>query len=538
MQRPNPIYFLGFLLVLLAVLGGLGVAKGAVLINRHDGDALHLLQIVLRMAEGQVPHLDFMTPIGALAFAPIAVLIERGLGAGAAFLWAQVLVAAVLLPAVWRAGVSRLPPALAYVFGAAVLSLCLALVYGGRDAVQSVSMHYNRWAWALAFVAIVMALRAPVRARAGLDGALIGLLMAGLALIKVTYFAAFAPAVVLGLWLTSQRAALGVALGAGLVVAGAVTLVFGLGYWTAYLGDLRTVAGSAIRAQPSGDFATVVAAPAYLGGTLAGILGVIFLRQAGRRAEGALLLILLPGLWYVTYQNFGNDPKWLVLLAVLLLSWLPARELRNGLGWSLRGSLVITAVAALAFALPSYLNLLTSPGRHYAAETEDFLPFLPQSARHSDIRLQATRAARVDAKVALEAQADALRIRSDAAARKDETTWRGEALPNCTVETGMPAWFDAIARDLEAAGLAQGQGVFMADILNGLWMFGGTEPLRNGAPWYYGGLPGIEDAAYVLIPLCPVIKAVRQEVLADLEAADLPLTEVRRTPLYILLAKG
>ncbi|MEZ5768654.1 MAG: hypothetical protein R3D80_14050 [Paracoccaceae bacterium] len=33
----------------------------------------------------------------------------------------------------------------------------LALVYGGTDPAISMSMHYNRWAWAAAFVAVALA---------------------------------------------------------------------------------------------------------------------------------------------------------------------------------------------------------------------------------------------------------------------------------------------------------------------------------------------------------------------------------------------
>ena len=56
----------------------------------------------------------------------------------------------------------------------------------------------------------------------------------------------------------------------------------------------------------------------------------------------------------------------------------------------------------------------------------------------------------------------------------------------------------------------------------------------TGAPWYYGGLPGIEDVDYLIVPLCPLIPAVRALVLEAVDEANIPLTEIRRTPLYIL----
>ena len=45
-----------------------------------------------------------------------------------------------------------------------------------------------------------------------------------------------------------------------------------------------------------------------MGCSLAIIAAVIFLRQAGRQVEGLALLVLMPGCFYVAYQNFGNDP--------------------------------------------------------------------------------------------------------------------------------------------------------------------------------------------------------------------------------------
>ena len=51
-------------------------------------------------------------------------------------MWAQIAVAAVLMPAVWYAGVPRLPRWPAYLFGVATLRLVLALVFGGVVALH------------------------------------------------------------------------------------------------------------------------------------------------------------------------------------------------------------------------------------------------------------------------------------------------------------------------------------------------------------------------------------------------------------------
>ena len=69
MSRPRSAVLAAWLVVLILVLGGLPILKGAFYIEKHEGDTLHLAELVLRMARGEWPHLDFMTPIGVLAIA-------------------------------------------------------------------------------------------------------------------------------------------------------------------------------------------------------------------------------------------------------------------------------------------------------------------------------------------------------------------------------------------------------------------------------------------------------------------------------------
>jgi len=63
MDKAGSRLFLGFLLGLVALMGGLALAKGGLYVDRHEGDTLHLTEIVLRMAGGEWPHLDHMSAI-------------------------------------------------------------------------------------------------------------------------------------------------------------------------------------------------------------------------------------------------------------------------------------------------------------------------------------------------------------------------------------------------------------------------------------------------------------------------------------------
>ena len=534
---------LGLLALAMAAFAALLAAApfwaGGLYVTQHEGDTLHLADLVLRMAEaGQLPHLDFMTPIGIGALWPIAVFSQAGLGLGHAFFAAQALVAAVLFGPILRAAQSRFAGGWAWLFAAYVLGLVLALVHGEATPASSVSMHYNRWAWALAYVALPLAMIEPLNGRRpALDGALIGLMMAGMALVKVTYLAAFAPAVVVALLVRRDFAALGVAVLAGLAVAGAVTLALGSEFWLAYLHDLLTVAGSKTRAAPGDTFSGILAAPQYVTGTLPLLAVVIFLRQSERMAEGLVLLLLTPAFAYVTYQNYGNDPQWLMLLALIAFTLRPEGNLANGLGWRLREALMLAGAGAMALAAGPAVNLVWSPLRHAFTETERTVPFLSMRPKDADLLVQAPRVYKVTETVLGDGPgAPYAAFAAKGAAEKPEepTVLNGETLPDCEMATGYNAAFETMAQSLSLAGDG-GSAVLMADLFTALWLYGPFEPVKGAAPWYYGGAPGIAAADHVLVPLCPTSKSRRSEIVTAIGAAGWRLVEEYRTPTFILL---
>ncbi|PIE07119.1 MAG: hypothetical protein CSA74_08875 [Rhodobacterales bacterium] len=539
MSRPNSAFLGAFLVLVLAVLAVATLAKGGFYIAKHEGDTLHLLQIVLREAEGQWPHLDFHTPIGVLATAPIALFIWLGFGAGTAILCAQIMVAVLALPAIWWVAASRFNGALAYAFGFLVLVLILALVHGESEGSVSISMHYNRWAWAAAFVAIACAMLAP---REGfqapvVDGVVIGAALAIMALTKVTYFGAFILPIAVALSGRHAWRTMAVAAATGLAAALVLTLLAGPAFWLAYLRDLLTVMGSEVRPQPGQPFSSVMGAPAYMGGSLAAIAGVILLRQSGAKREGLVLLLLLPGFFYVTYQNFGNDPQWLWLTGLILLALRPAHEHYAGAGWEVKQSLLVVGTVALAFATPSVINLAYSPFRHLMTESEEYSLVIPGDNAFSDLFAPNIRLKRVDASMALDLEGQPFEAYGDPELRKDIAEFRGETLPDCGIETGLLAYFGLISDDLRDSGLATGKTLIAADLLSSFWLYGDTEPLPGASPWYYGGLPGWEATDYLLVPLCPLSPRVRKILLDEVTEAGTELTEVRRNDLYVLYAK-
>ena len=528
----------GFLLLVVAIYGAAALLKGGLYVGNYEGDTAHLVDLVLRLAAGERPHQDFMTPLGILGYAPIALFVRLGAGVGHAIMLGQVLVALCLVPAIWWAGVSRLSGAWPYLFGFFALVLVLALSQGQVSSATSIAMYYNRWAWAAAYVAVLVAVIEPRHRRSALaDGLLIGMLMAFLALSKLTYFISFAVPLLLALALRRQWAVMGIAAGAGAGVAAIVTLVAGVAFWGGYLGDLITVASSGVRPYPTAPFLETLRLPTHIGGTLLMFLSVILLRQAGQRYEGLILLVLAPAFFYVTFQNFGNDPQWMVLAGFLVLLMRPGEGVKNPFGWDLRQALNMAAVAFFAIGSPAAFNMIYSPVVHFGAADADYTPFLPNRPDHADLKGELERSYQFQVSSAPEYPAVAVQARALRPVA-EKTVLNGEALNWCEIGNGPVGWYRSMAQELDAAGYGGEDRIMVADILNVLWMFGDLKPLKGSGPWYYGGAPGLENTDYVLVPFCPYKTSERRRILKAIEARGVPLTEVYRSELFILLRRG
>ena len=99
MERANPIIvLLGFIAIIL-VFAVANLIPDGLYVAKHEGDVLHLLDIIGRMLVGQVPHQDFLTPIGALAFYPIVWSVGDSGGIAQGYAVAQVGVLLAIAPA-------------------------------------------------------------------------------------------------------------------------------------------------------------------------------------------------------------------------------------------------------------------------------------------------------------------------------------------------------------------------------------------------------------------------------------------------------
>jgi len=228
-----------------------------------------------------------------------------------------------------------------------------------------------------------------------------------------------------------------------------------------------------------------------------------------------------------------------MLLAVLLLSWLPNEDVALGIsGLNLRTGIGVLSVAAISFITPSYVNLTTSHVQHWAQDADEYTALVPDGGRFSDIMLTNKRALIIDAEIMMDGPGSVLAGWLGAEPREAEVEFQGERLEGCLLTSGLTPWLDTIVKDLERAGFAGGTRLFAADLFSSHWMYGELEPLEGGAPWYYGGLPGYESADYLLVPLCPVEADVRRQILELVAKRGEMLTELHRTSLYILFEVG
>lgn len=522
-----------FLVGLLFLLSLARMNDGSLLILSFDGDAIHMAQVVLRMVDGHIPHQDFRTPLGVMAFLPMVWLVNVGAGVGAAFAYAPVFLGFILLPAIYWVGISRLAPSGAIAFGAVVLVGLLGLVHGGTDATVAASMYYNNWCWAVAAVIAVMTCLPSTReARfAGVfEPIILGCLMGFLLLTKATFAVFLLPAVVVALLVSNQMRLLLAAIGVSVVFIVAMTLPFGvIGYWQGYIGDLLFVSQSAARAQPGDALAVMVLRPAQIVGVLGLIAGFVLLRQA-RNSAGSLVFLLLGVGWVmISHQNWQNDPHWLIVAGLILIGLARDVVIYNRFGWPVQTAMRTVAVVFFTAGAPLLATQLQSLLVHNGLNGSGFSAAL-SDPRHDDLRFRAVSSG----PYSVVTQHAGL-----VAEPKTPRVFDGRVLPDCQKSNGLVAELVQTGAALDGFDQTHGTHVLYADWVNALWLFSETEPLRGGAPWYYGGATGFENAQFLVVPKCPMGQAVRDLILSEVEKrGELNVTYVDETPLFLLYEIG
>lgn len=266
------------------LLGALTLYNGPSVIAAPT-DVFVLISGAWRMTLGQIPHIDFDNPIGALTYG----LVEAGMALGGpeslGLNWAAVLVLVIGAPwATWVA-FTRLDPWLACAFVVFIALLCVATRPLGYDPTNhSYAMLYNRIGWVFLCILAVQAFAARVSASPRdetLDAASLGALVGLLFYTKITFAIFGVIAIVLAL--VARPALRGVASLAATVLGAAltVTLVWSLtgAAPTAYLEDIAAAGGVQ---SPEARIKWLVNAIKF-GAIPLGLLSVAWLATVGRR---------------------------------------------------------------------------------------------------------------------------------------------------------------------------------------------------------------------------------------------------------------
>lgn len=520
MHRPNP-FLLGFVLLLfIGLLGGLTLLKGGLYPDTHEGDTYHAIDVLMRWMQGEVPHVDFVTPLGVLAFWPIAEVMKAGHSIGLAFIYTQIGLALLLFPVTVYTAISRFPRGIALGFGLLVLGLILVLSYGTATSGVSISMHYNRWGWAISFLMLALSLMPPRGARnlAIFDGILVGIFAGTLLFLKITFFVALAPVAILSLARVHGARGVAAAFIGGAFVLGGIIFAFGPNLVLAYLGDLQLVVGNPIRPHVGATLSEIIAGPEHLIATLIGLAALLLLRITYTPTTGAMFLLLVAAFLFVSYQNFGNDPIWLAFLALLLLTLRPESGGDEDIGIDLRLGFTATAIAALVTIFPAAFNMVVSPLKHLSNDPARFVSYLPESAGQQDIYIRKDRAFTMTQQIHADSAPGPWAGYADAAGRTATPQLNGVSFPHCEWLAGTRGYFDTHSEALVAGGIPTGSRIFVGDVLSSIWLYGPFEPVSGAAPWYYGGLTGLEQADYLMVPKCAIMENARKVILRELGA--------------------
>lgn len=213
-------------------------------------DALIMLEAAARWEQGQIPHVDYLSPIGVFPTWVMAAALKISAGTADALAYAPALLAAPVTGCAWWLARRRFGAWIALVFSLAVLALVTAarplpygmLAYKLEFAHLSYAMSYNRLGWALLGLLALHCFLPPLAGespRSSLaENFLAGVICVLLLLTKVNYAAAALGVVLVSAVLLprSRQAWLALATGAGLTLALAtIALRFHPG---AYLGEL------------------------------------------------------------------------------------------------------------------------------------------------------------------------------------------------------------------------------------------------------------------------------------------------------------
>ncbi len=481
-------------------------------IVRYPQDVAYLLVAAEAISQGQTLHQDQLTPIGSLAFYPVAIGKQLFGTSGAAFNFlvasSALTVFAFTLLVSWR----RLSPiSAAALMGMNLLAVLIPVNLGDSYGSLSIAMHYNKWCFALLAIAFLASYWPVSRSRWRLDGGILAACLALLFFIKITYFLVAYVAAILALLLPLRdrrpRRMLAVTL---LILAAAMAVL--PANWPYFLDIYRSGLASdslglgpyhildMIRANYDAVFAVLAA--------FALLYAVTARTNLGHYPVLAAAIVILGGSFAALSQNAqgGGLPSLIALLIILFE--ITRREIAATAERRSRRRAIAAAALVLllypgAMAFDSYLSFSRyQNAAHRFAEVAGASPDGPLSG----ILVDPGKRTRSDAWMSLPNAPDVRRA----------------ILPGGDIYIrNASGYFHTL---LDASHLAKGQvgpklRVWTADCVNGPALFDQFAPARGWYLWTYSGfspLPAEElfrDVDAVMIPHYPAELRVRDKML-------------------------
>lgn len=358
------------------------ILPGKTFSTRYVHDMMIFFDGAHRVLTGQLPHRDFHTPLGPLAYLFPAFGLSMGGSLGGMMPYATAGFALVFLPILVYVCISRLPLGYAAIFAAFALALVIGPASIG-EVQPSYGMFYNRWGYGL--IALLFLLPLPQergQVRPWADAVIAAAVLLLTFYLKVSYFAVAAGFVAVLLLFAHTRR---LAICASAITAAAMVLIHLIWPTTGtYLVDVGMAANvtGAVRASPLGLAFMVVESAAMI----LPFLFVIGLAVASRLSWTTIFLCaVIAGAGLLLRNQNHQGPGMMTLVPAAILAGVAlvrngAKGQREKHGFALAALLLVASMAlpVAALALQSILvhGMMAARGgdpRQYTSEIDGFI---------------------------------------------------------------------------------------------------------------------------------------------------------------------
>ena len=493
------------------------ILDGRLFVDDFPADTAFVVDVILRISGGQVPHVDFTLHLGALpyvmaAFADAPTPIQG-------FFIAQTIFTGVCLLFglwVWWTRLGTISGPLLLIF---ILILGQTVSLPTRPDV-TLAMFYNRWGWVLTLLFAAQTLL-PSRSRdwRAIDGAVTGVLAFCLFATKITFFVGLLPAALLSAAIRRKWREM---LWGLLTFAVLVLLVFLAepALWPGYLENMAWAASNPLRPKAGDDLLGLLTGSAFWGYTAVFAIFLLLALRSRGLTEALWLTLAAIGFYFIQYQNFGNAPFWLLFLAIFAVVQAGQSDDRR---WNVtRAAWALMSVAYVFYAVTLLLPMIYGMLQYGPqAEAKIRVPFPPDGPIVTGVRFPREHIGPIVSENTLTFEEPAPYTQN----------------PECQFVSGWAGSFLTIAETLrDLPGPA-----FITDSISPHWYLAGVEPVRGLALWNYGSVRGIENTDFVVVPKCALKPAFKREILREIDRSEEVLTpylETEHATVYRRAASG